>query len=285
MGVGDRSRRRPRTWDSSLQNFLPHNLQNVFQATATIQIQPWPGDCLGIGCSDPAYRKYLADLNNNIKPVMNFLTKYPKPDLAFMQDLASGDICFSKEQADQSTLLLEELKRSNKVKVKAESIKEEPVLDREASSGAQDRGSADETKDVELILSFTSDAQMAFASKYATRVHHAIRCFGVKAILRTVRADFKNATYPDGLHSYIQQYMHDDPAHALRIISGLKFQSKESSIVENILILSNLKLKQGGFGGVFNKFRDCQEQLAVLEPKLDLNILTLFLMCSGLWPV
>ena len=88
-----------------------------------------------------------------------------------MAAFASGDICFSREQSDQSTLLFEELKRSKKVKVKAESIKEEPEL--EASSGAQDRGSADETKDVELVLSFTSEAQMIFASEYATRVHHA----------------------------------------------------------------------------------------------------------------
>ena len=120
---------------------------------------------------------------------------------------------------------------------------------------------------------------MILASKYATKVHHAIRCFGVKAILRTVRADFKNATYPDGLHSHILTYMADDPAHALKLIFDLKFQSKESSIVENILILSNLNLKHG-FGAVFNKFRDCQKQLSVLEPKLDLNILSLFLMCA-----
>ena len=89
----------------------------------------------------------MADLNNNIKPVMDFLTKFPKPDLGFMEAFASGDICFSREQSNQSTLLFEELKRSKKVKVKAESIKEEPEL--EASSSAQDRGSADETKDVE----------------------------------------------------------------------------------------------------------------------------------------
>ena len=74
--------------------------------------------------------------------------------------------------------------------------------------------------------------------------------------------------------------MPDDPAHALKLIYALKFQSKESSIVDNILILSNLKLKQGGFVGVFNKFRDCSKQLSVLEPKLDLSILTLFLMCT-----
>ena len=71
----------------------------------------------------------------------------------------------------------------------------------------------------------------------------------------------------------------DDPAHALKLIFDLKFQSKESSIVENILILSNLNLKHG-FGAVCNKFRDCQKQLSVLEPKLDLNILSLFLMCA-----
>ena len=65
-----------------------------------------------------------------------------------------------------------------------------------------------------------------------------VRNFGVMAILRTVRADFKNATYPDGLHSHILQYMPDDPAHALKLIFGLKFQTKESSM---LLILSNLR--------------------------------------------
>jgi hypothetical protein len=58
---------------------------------------------------------------------------------------------------------------------------------------------------------------MRLASKYATSVHRAIRCFGVMAILRTVRHDFKTA-YPDGLHSHILQYMPDDPAHALKLI-------------------------------------------------------------------
>ena len=49
----------------------------------------------------------MTDLNNNIKPITDFMTKYPKPDLPFMGALASGDICFSDEQVTQSTLLFE----------------------------------------------------------------------------------------------------------------------------------------------------------------------------------
>ena len=280
MGLGQQSTELP---------VVPHGLRNIFQATVTVEIQPWTGELLGNGCSDPAFRKFTADLNNNIKPVMDFMAKFPKPDIVFMQAFASGDICFSKEQSDQSALLFEELRRSKKVTVKAESIKQESVSVEASSSdrgvrpttpSVQADGSDEESKDVELVLSFDNETQMRLASNYATKVHQTIRNFGVMAILRTIRADFKTATYPDGLHSHILQYMPDDPAHALKLIFGLKFQSKESSIVENILILSNLKLNQGGFGGVFNKFRDCQKQLSVLEPKLDLNILTLFLMCA-----
>ena len=190
--------------------------------------------------------------NNNIKPVLDFLTKFPKPDIGFMKALAQGDITFSPEQISQAALLFEELRRSKLVRVKEESVVVTHDLetsssareDRPASSNVQADGSDEESKDVELVLSFDNETQMRFASNYATKVHQTIRNFGVMAILRTIRADFKNATYPDGLHSHILQYMPDDPAHALRLIFGLKLQSKESNIVENILILSNLKLKQ-----------------------------------------
>ncbi len=36
---------------------VPHDLRNIFQATVTVEIQPWAGDCLGNGCSDAAFRK------------------------------------------------------------------------------------------------------------------------------------------------------------------------------------------------------------------------------------
>jgi hypothetical protein len=71
----------------------------------------------------------MSDLNKNTKPITDFMTKFPKPDLAFMEALAAGDICFSDEQVSQSTLLFEELKRSKKVMVKAE-----------AEGGARARG-------------------------------------------------------------------------------------------------------------------------------------------------
>ena len=83
----------------------PRVLSAIFQANVTVEIQPWSSDCLGNGCSDPAFRKYMTDLNNNVKPITDFMTKYPKPDLSFMAALASGDICFSDEQVTQSTLL------------------------------------------------------------------------------------------------------------------------------------------------------------------------------------
>ena len=111
---------------------------------------------------------------------MDFMTKYPNPDLSFIRALASGDICFSDEQVTQYTLLFEELKRSSKVKVKAEPVKREPAAEEsgsakaEASLGAHEDVFDDESKDVELVLSFTSENQMQFASKYATSVHRAI---------------------------------------------------------------------------------------------------------------
>ena len=281
MGLGQQSTELP---------VVPHGLRNIFQATVTVEIQPWTGELLSNGCSDAAFKKYIAALNNNIKPITDFMDKFPKPGVVFMQAFASGEICFSDEQVTQSTLLFEELKRSKKVAVKAEPINQESASVsvetsssardvRPASSSVQADGPDEESKDVELVLSFDNETQMKLASMYATSVHRAIRCFGVMAILRTVRPDFKTAAYPDGLHSHILQYMPDDPAHALKLIFALKFQSKESSIVENVIILSNLKTKQG-FCAVFNKFRDCHKQLSVLEPKLDLSILTLFLMCA-----
>ena len=232
MGLGQQSAELPA---------VPHGLRNTFQSTVTVEIQPWAGDCLGNGCSDAAFRKYMADLNN-IQPITDFMDKYSKPDLSFIKDLASGDVCFSDEQVTQSTLLFEELKRNKQVMVKAEPIKQESVSfetssgaqeARPASSSVQADGSDEESKDIELVLSFDNETQMRLASKYATSVHRAIRCFGVMAILRTVRSDFKTAAYPDGLHSHILQYMPDDPARALKLIFGLKFQSKESSIVSS----------------------------------------------------
>ena len=136
---------------------VPHNLRSIFQANVTVEIQPWAGERLANGCSAPVFRKFVTDLTNNLTPITDFLAKFPSPGLAFIEALAAGDICFSDEQFKQSTLLFEELKRSNKVKVKAESVKEGPML--EASSSAQERGSADETKDVELVLSFNSEAR------------------------------------------------------------------------------------------------------------------------------
>ena len=121
-----------------------------------------------------------------------------------MQALANGDITFSPEQISQAALLFEELKLSKLVKVKEESVAVTHDLeasasardDGSASSSARDDGSAEESKDVELVLSFDNETQMRFASNYATKVHQTIRNFGVMAILRTVRPDFKNATYP-----------------------------------------------------------------------------------------
>jgi hypothetical protein len=39
----------------------------------------------------------MLDFNNNVRPVnvMDFMTKYPKPDLAFMEALSAGDISFT----------------------------------------------------------------------------------------------------------------------------------------------------------------------------------------------
>ena len=138
MEVGGRSRRRPPPGPQYAElPLVPHGLRNIFQATVTVEIQPWTGGLLSNGCSDPAFRKFTTDRNNNIKPVTDFLAKFPKPDIIFMEAFASGDICFSRAQSDQSALLFEELRRSKKVKVKAESIKEESVAV-EASSSARE---------------------------------------------------------------------------------------------------------------------------------------------------
>ena len=51
----------------------------------------------------------MTDLTNNLTPITDFLAKFPNPGLAFIEALAAGDICFSDEQANQSTLLFEEL--------------------------------------------------------------------------------------------------------------------------------------------------------------------------------
>ena len=97
---------------------VPHGLRSIFQATVAVEIRPWNGELLGNGCSDAAFKKYIAELNNNIKPITDFMDKYSKPDLPFMQAFASGEVCFSDEQVTQSTLLFEELRRSMKVTVK-----------------------------------------------------------------------------------------------------------------------------------------------------------------------
>jgi hypothetical protein len=114
---------------------------------------------------------------------------------------------------------------SKKVKVKYEPM---PVRPRKRT--LPEDGSAVESKDVELVLSFDNQTQMRLASKYATSVHRAIKCFGVMAILRTVRLDFKTAAYPDGLHSHILQYMPDDPAHAQDGVSGPLALGKEAGV-------------------------------------------------------
>jgi hypothetical protein len=176
---------------------VPHALRSIFQATVTVEVQSWNGGLLGNGCSDAAFKKYILELNNNIRPITDFMNKHPNPDLLFMQAFASGEVCFSDEQVTQSTLLFEELRRSTKVTVKTEPINQESVSVeasssarevRPASSSVQADGSDEESKDVELVLSFDNETQMRLASKYATSVHRAIRCFGVMAILRSNRS-------------------------------------------------------------------------------------------------
>ena len=82
MGLGQQSTELPA---------VPHGLRNIFQSTVTVEIQPWTGELLGNGCSDAAFRKYIAILNNNIKPITDFMDKFSKPDMAFMQAFASGE--------------------------------------------------------------------------------------------------------------------------------------------------------------------------------------------------